>query len=115
MPIAINAPCVYAMGMGRLASRDQAIWRELLQRWLSAHQTTQEALAAKLGIHQGTVSRWVKGKLPIPAWLSFALRGISAREWEAEFFADTVERLAKDIEEERNRKTRITKREDRDT
>lgn len=48
-----------------------------LRRWLTAHQLTQRQLAKSLGVHEVTVSNWVRGAQEPPKWLDVALVGIA--------------------------------------
>ena len=44
--------------------------------WRSAHKLSQGALAARLGVHEISVSRWERGSSPIPPFLRLALWAI---------------------------------------
>jgi transcriptional regulator with XRE-family HTH domain len=49
-----------------------------LRRWLKAHAMTQRELAKRLGVHEVTVSNWVRGMQPAPKWVPVALAGLHA-------------------------------------
>jgi hypothetical protein len=42
--------------------------------------TKQRTIAAKLDLNEATVSRWLSGKVPIPSWVSLALRAIRRKK-----------------------------------
>lgn len=47
-----------------------------LKAWRAAQNLTQPALAALLGIHEMTLSRWERGERIIPPYLHLALVGL---------------------------------------
>lgn len=49
-----------------------------LRRWLKAHALTQREVAKRLGVHEVTLSNWVRGRQPAPKWLDVALVGLDA-------------------------------------
>ena len=60
-----------------------------LRGWRTHWLLTQPQLAAQLGVHLETVSRWERGAVPIPAWLPLALETLARRR-----AADLAERAA---------------------
>lgn len=48
-----------------------------LRAWRAAHDLSQPALAALLGIHEMTLSRWERGEREIPPYLHLALRSVA--------------------------------------
>lgn len=44
---------------------------------VDASGLTLVALARRWGVHRVTLHRWLKGDLPVPAWVPDALRGMS--------------------------------------
>lgn len=49
-----------------------------LKAWRTTQSLTQPALAALLGIHEMTLSRWENGDRLIPPYLHLALESLSA-------------------------------------
>ncbi len=50
-----------------------------LKAWRTAQGLTQPALAALLGIHEMTVSRFERGERPMPPYFEITLEGLAAR------------------------------------
>lgn len=50
-----------------------------LKAWRTEQNLTQLALAALLGIHEITLSRFERGERPIPPYLHLALEALAAR------------------------------------
>ena len=50
-----------------------------LRTWRSSIPCSQQRLADALGVTRRTVVRWEGGHLPIPPYLGWALRGLTAR------------------------------------
>lgn len=50
-----------------------------LKAWRAEQGLTQPALAALLGIHEVTLSRWERGERDIPPYLHLALEALSRR------------------------------------
>lgn len=46
---------------------------------VGASGLTIVALARRWGIHRTTLHRWLKGDLPVPAWVPDALTGMATR------------------------------------
>ena len=50
-----------------------------LKAWRAEQGLSQPALAALLGIHEITLSRWERGEREIPSYLALALEALAAR------------------------------------